>query len=454
VDLTCQSSGPSRWERLGLVVAAAVVLLFGAVVVWRGAFLQVRRTDLGVFLRAAWAVRSGADVYGITDDKGLPYNYPLLLAILLTPLADPPPGVDMAGTIPFGLKVGLWYLFSVTILVLAIHLLANALTDTIPDLAQGIGPPRSRRWWGLRVLPVLACLPAIGQGLGLGQVNVLWLALTCGMAVALLRGQSLRAGLWLAGAVCLKVLPIFLVLYPLWRRDLRCLGGLTLGLVVGLGVVPVAALGPSRALDCSRTWIEVMLLPAFGRGHDRSREADLLGITKTNNQALMPVLHKTLNLRLNRDKIPTEVASGVRLAHWLIGGSLTLTTLLASGWHRPRSPHADLLLLGLLNINMLLLSPAGHNHYLLLLVLPAMGLLAASLQPAVPPHLASWLRLFLIVNPIVSVLPMFENLRIVHDIGLAMYCGIFLWFLGVLTLRRLRHSSPLAGSVGALRPAA
>src|SRR5262249_39408077 len=158
------------------------------------------------------------------------------------------------------------------ILVLAIHLLANALTDTIPDLAQGIGPPRSRRWWGLRVLPVLACLPAIGQGLGLGQVNVLWLALTFGLAVAPFRGASLRAGLWLAGAVCLKVLPIFLVLYPLWRRDLRCLGGLTLGLVVGLGVVPVAALGPSRALDCSRTWIEVMLLPAFGRGHDRSRE--------------------------------------------------------------------------------------------------------------------------------------------------------------------------------------
>jgi hypothetical protein len=127
-------------------------------------------------------VRSGADLYGITDDKGLPYNYPPLLAILLTPLADAPGGVSMSGTLPFGFKVGLWYVFSVTILVVALHMLAGALTDTLPDLAQRLGLARSRCWWGLRVLPVLACLPAIGQELVLGQVNVLWLALMCGMA--------------------------------------------------------------------------------------------------------------------------------------------------------------------------------------------------------------------------------------------------------------------------------
>src|SRR5262249_13702005 len=158
--------------RRGLVVLAVVVVLFGAAVVQRGAFLKMRRTDLGVFLRAAWAVRSGADLYGITDDKGLPYNYPPLLAILLTPFADPPPGVAMAGTVPFGLKVGAWYFISVMILVVAVHYLARALTNVLPGLAAKVGPAGSRWWWGLRVLPVLACLPAIGQGLGLGQVNV------------------------------------------------------------------------------------------------------------------------------------------------------------------------------------------------------------------------------------------------------------------------------------------
>jgi hypothetical protein len=431
-----------------------VVVFFGAVVVQRGAFLKVRRTDLGVFLRAAWAVRSGADLYGITDDKGLPYNYPPLLAILLTPFADPPPSVVMAGTFPFGLKVGAWYFISVMILVIAIHYLARALTDVLPGLVAKVGPAGSRWCWGLRVLPVLACLPAIGQGLGLGQVNVLWLALTCGMAVALLRGQSLRAGAWLAGAVCLKVLPIFLVLYPAWRRDLRCLAGLLLGLVMGLGVVPAAALGPARALACTQTWAEVMLLPAFGMGKDRTREADLMGITSTNNQALMPVLHKTLNLRLDRRTIATEVAASVRRAHWLIGGALTAATLLASGWRRRPSPLENLLLLGLLNINMLLLSPAGHNHYLLLLVLPGMGLLAATWAENEATSLPIGLRVFLLVNPIVGVLPMFESFRIVHDIGLAMYCAILLWFLGIQTLRRQSARSPALDSVQSIRQAA
>jgi hypothetical protein len=196
-----------------------------------------------------------------------------------------------------------------------------------------------------------------------------------------------------------------------------------------------------------------MLLPAFGMGENRTREADLLGITKTNNQAIMPVLHKTLNLRLDRTTMPTQVAPGVRLFHWLIGGALTLGTLLASGWRRPHSPLSNLLLLGLLNINMLLLSPAGHNHYLLLLVLPAITLLAVSWHSDTP-YLASWLRVVLVVNPIVSILPMFEVLRIVHDVGLAMYCALVLWMLGVLTLRWLTQPSIPAEGLAVLRPAA
>jgi hypothetical protein len=189
-------------------------------------------------------------------------------------------------------------------------------------------------------------------------------------------------------------------------------------------------------------------------GRDHTREADLMGITSTNNQALMPVLHKTLNLRFDRMTLPNQVAPGVRLAHWVIGAALTAATLLAAGWRRPRTPLADLLLLSLLNINMLLLSPAGHNHYLLLQVLPAMGLLAAERRQPEATGVPTGMRVFLVVNPIVSVLPMFESLRIVHDVGLAMYCAILLWFLGVVTMRRLKLASPQQAFVQPLRPAA
>src|SRR5436309_10762844 len=83
--------GPLRlWERLVLVLFFAGVVAFGGFVEYRSAFLSRRMGDLGCYLRAAWAVRAGVDMYGLTEDNGWHYNYPPLYAILLTPLADPP----------------------------------------------------------------------------------------------------------------------------------------------------------------------------------------------------------------------------------------------------------------------------------------------------------------------------------------------------------------------------
>src|SRR5437660_1417540 len=86
-------------------------------------------------------------------------------------------------------------------------------------------PDRLSRWRALRVGPLLACLTPVFATLVRGQVNLFVLAPLCFAAAALLRGRSWRGGAWLALAVCLKVFPAFLLLYPLWRRDWRCLGG-------------------------------------------------------------------------------------------------------------------------------------------------------------------------------------------------------------------------------------
>ena len=75
----------SRQELIGLILLALVPLVFGVLVEVRGAFLKTRRTDLAVFARAAWAVRTGVDVYAVTDEKGLHYHYPPLLAISTRP---------------------------------------------------------------------------------------------------------------------------------------------------------------------------------------------------------------------------------------------------------------------------------------------------------------------------------------------------------------------------------
>ncbi len=433
--LPAESERLFRIERILLLCLLIVAISFGGIVVNRGAFLQQRKTDLGVFLRAAWAVRSGADLYTITDDKGLLYHYPPLLAILLVPLADAPGSAD---GITFGIKVALWYMLSLFFLALAVHALARALEKAVPELAARARPAGSRHWWALRVLPALACLPALGHGLALGQVNVLWLALLCGMAAATLRGRPWRAGGWLAAAICLKVLPVFLLLFPLWRRDLRCLAGCAVGLLVGLLIIPGAVLGPERTLASYREWSEAVILPAFGKGNDQARGQQLHEMTATHNQSLMAIMHNSLYPDpLTR---PPIASPAVKHAHYLIGSLLTGMVLLAAGWRRAENGTAPALLLGALTLNMLLLSPAGHSHYLVLLLPLFMTVLATGWQ-SLSRHGHAVALILIMLNAVAGALPLLPGLGRLHDLGIAMYAGLLVWLTSVVLLWKQRPSS-------------
>ncbi len=183
----------SKWERRGLVILLLATVLFGCLVEKRSAFMMRRMTDLDAYLRAGWAVRTGLDIYEVTDDNDWHYNYPPLFAILMVPLADPAAGADRAGMVPFPVSVAIWYVFNLAFLGMGIHWLACALEQSSPDLRIRNQPRFCRRWWALRVIPILACSPPIWHTLMRGQVNLLLLALLCGMAAAVIRGQRLRA---------------------------------------------------------------------------------------------------------------------------------------------------------------------------------------------------------------------------------------------------------------------
>src|SRR5436189_2821370 len=147
------------WERLGIAALAGIMVVFGVIVEIRSALLSRHMGDAGVYLRAAWAARmGGADLYTIMDDNGWHYHYPPLLAIVLMPLADPPAFVPADMIVPYPVSIALWYVLSVASLFWGLHVLAAALA---PDDVPG-----SRRWWLLRLLPLLACLGTVGETLG------------------------------------------------------------------------------------------------------------------------------------------------------------------------------------------------------------------------------------------------------------------------------------------------
>jgi hypothetical protein len=421
----------TKIEKAGLILLLIVAVAFGGLVVKRAAFMQRRMTDVDCYLRAAWAVRTGQDLYEILDPNDWHYNYPPLFAILMTPLADPPPEADRAGMLPFPVSVVIWYAVSLGCLGLGVHWLAGAIERTSPNPQVREQRAFCRRWWALRIVPILACLLPIGHTLMRGQVNLLLLALLCGMAAATLRGRSLLAGGCLAGAICLKVFPAFLLLFPVWRRDARCLAGCALGLVVGVALIPTLVFGPARTVQYYEKYARVLLGPALGLGQDQSRAKEMIETTANDSQSLQAALHNTLHpIRAERPSQPTAL---VRWLPRIVGGLLTLLTLTAAGWPKSDSGPSMALFLGALVINMLILSPVCHMHYFSLCVVIVLGLVSARWE-SYGSGLGIGLMIIFAVNVLCYIPPNIPSWLILRDWAITLYPTLILWTAGIMTL--------------------
>lgn len=431
----------TTYERAGILAILLIILGLGVVIEIRSAFLRRHMTDLNVYLRAAWAVRVGEDIYDIVDDNRWHYQYPPLFAILMTPLANPPPGADRAGMLPFGVSVVLWYVFSVVCLGLSLHLLAGILEGRCGDPDSG-----RRRWWLFRVLPLLICIVPTIHTLTRGQVSLLLLLLLCGCAAALERGKPLRAGLWLAGAICLKVIPAMLVALPFVRRDRRCLAGCFLGLVVGLGIIPAAVFGWPRTVRYYVEYDRKVLRPGLGDDRDQARALELTDTVSTDSQSIVAMLHNTLHF--DRATRPRNASPLLRRCHWA-GGFTLLSLTVLSGWRSMNAAgRADVVIfLGALIFNMLVLSPVCHLHYFCLMIPLVMGLLAAWWHK---PERSEWLScvpVLCVIHFLTSLLPVIPGLHLLRDIGLATYGAAPLWVAGCAVLWTDRHIEAGQGKI-------
>jgi alpha-1,2-mannosyltransferase len=434
----------ARWEWLGLVGIVLVAVLFGTVVEFRSAFMKRRMTDLGAYLRAGWAVRQGTDLYATCDDSGWHYNYPPLFAILMAPLADPPAWEDHTGMVPYPISVAVWYVLSLVCLALAVHWLADALEETTLGPQAKSEPVGRQRWWALRLLPIAICLPAIGSTLSKGQVNLLILAFLCAMIAALLRGRSWRAGWWLSWAICIKVFPAFLLLYPVVRRDWRFLAGCAGGLTVGLVLIPLAVFGPARTRAYALEYFHVTLAPGLGIGTDASRSTELTHVTATDSQSLVATLHNTLHP--DAESRPHDASTALRNVSYVLGALLTAAIFWAGARSRTRPGPEVPIFLGLLILDMLLLCPVCHFHYFCLTLPLVMGILAAAWEgpgsPATLGSVGTGTIVFLLIYLAAGILPRFPSLDCLREFGLVTYAALLLLFLGIAWLWRLRPSVP------------
>ena len=441
---------PPRWYGYAVLALIAVgSIVWGGVVVDRTALLSRHMGDLDVYLRAAWAVREHPDqIYDIMDDNAWHYNYPPLFAILMTPLADPPFAADRAGMPPFVVSVAIFYVLSLLTIALAVHILASALERSSPDPAVRAQPRGCWRWWALRLLPVLACLAPIGHTLMRGQANVFLLLLLCGAMAAVIHNRRWLTGACLAGTACLKIFPAYLILYPLWRRDWRTLGGWALGLFVGLLLVPALVLGPARTVACYQKLGVVLIGPALHLSNDESRAKELIEATATDSQSFLVVIHNTLHLDHDRWHRPPTAAPAVRYAHFALAGLFTLLTLAAASRRRREDGTGVALFLGALTLIMLVSSPVCHTHYFMLSLPLVMALLARTWDRAGDARLTRGVWVLLLTQLIGNALPLIPAFWVVKDAGLALYTALGLWAAACLSLWRGGASVPTAAADG------
>ncbi len=299
--------------------------------------------------------------------------------------SNTPWGYSIEGSNVYGLHkqnlrfffiVAIWYSASVLFVLLASHAVACTLEQT--RLNTGLPSDRlaRRRWWLLRLLPMVACIGSIGTDWSRGQVDILMLVV---IALALYLAASRRdlaSGFCLAFPATVKLFPPFLLLYPLWRRRWRMAAGVLIGLVSFLVLVPAVALGPARTIALYRHWSEVLAKPALGKGMDKSRLTELTGMNSTDNQSLLAAIHNWQFHRLARSDRPAEATQAERLAVYFVTILLLAGVAFAAQWRPPSLPLDLLLLVGLLIGVALVVSPIVHNYYYLLML----PLIAALLQ--------------------------------------------------------------------------
>jgi len=222
-----------RWLLLGLCLFFA----------WHGvhAGLRAQGSDFTVFFDAGRAVLEGRDPRRVERFLYLP-----VFAVATAPLA----------LLPYPVALILWQIASLTSLAWIL-----ACCQRMCERELG----RALPWLGWA--PLLCVLRLVDSNLANGQANLLVLGLVVAAVDAWLRESESRAGVLLGCAAALKIVPGFLTVLFLPRRNLRALlaaGATALACSLAL---PAAALGWSANLDGLTSWYRAELVPYLRGGH-------------------------------------------------------------------------------------------------------------------------------------------------------------------------------------------
>jgi hypothetical protein len=383
----------TAWER-GLAILA-IGLAIAAVATEMGELQNViaRKSDFGTFYHAAEAVRFGGDPYMVADGE---YFYPPTFAIALIPLT----------WISIAHACLIWFVLKAALVAVALRLTFTLLEGArLSDRARG----------GFALGILLVAVRFWMSDLKFGNTNIVILALSLLAIAATEKREDGRAGLWLAIAATIKLVPIVLAGWLLARRRFGALAWLTIWLAV-INLAPLA-IAPSRT---ATLW----------KSYARHGIQDRMGahLSEPDNQSLRGFLARALPGEPRAVRILwVALALALVVTVILIAATLVLPTL------RERSAAASVfLLVGLL------ISPGSWVVHYTAVLLPLAAALRLLLEPG--PRRAFLLAAFVIANLVFtgSALARF-TVRVAADRSLFVDAALLLMAALLWELRRIEN---------------
>lgn len=350
---------PPTWLRMVvMVIAVALFVGLGVSTVYRAGPYRwggrqwgssVHRCDFTVDTAAGRAVLDGTDIYQAHNIRGWYYIYPPLFAILMVPFA-------LLSTFWASLA---WYVLSVVLVGWTLRMCVSLVKAAL----NFEGDP-----FLLYVLPLLLVLFPLLSALARGQTTpaLLWL-FTAGLFCAW-KGHDWPGAVCFTGGILLKVFPIVLLAYFVWRKRWRFVAATLVATVIGALIIPAAVYGWQRNIDYLKKWVSVIGKPALEAESERADNplyGQLLSSQLPRNQSLSAVL--------------TRVTANPN-ARWLgLAVGVVMAAIILIVGSRVTGGN-EIYILSAAAVWMLLIPPVSWAHYFLLLLLPLPTLVAAAIS--------------------------------------------------------------------------
>lgn len=344
---------PSLRNPLDLLFLFTCVLLTADVLVPE-IFGHGKTKDYSLWYWAGQQVVHGGALYEKTTNGALDFIYPPLPAVLLAP-------ASWFGKIP--LYLGLSILNSAAWAITS--QLANAMTGS-----KKIPAP-----W-LAALPGFATITFVFDMYDLGQPNLVLLAMMLLGFWWMSKGRAWLGGSMFALATAIKVFPVAVLPYLLWRRHWAAAASMVVCTLLLLFVVPAPIRGFERNAQELKTWYSAMVGSSSEKGFGQRDEQNWSWV----NQSIIAVTHRLVRpvnyfqddpgrppATMNIADLDYKTANLIVLAVSGLFGLIFIWAIPKRSQMTPRSTAEEL---GILFCLMTVASPLARQYYFMWLFLP------------------------------------------------------------------------------------